>query len=70
MIKRYVVVSTWIDKETKKPVSSIAEISEGVNKSGNKYQLAQTERTERVDEAHEVGTILTFTMSRTNAAKV
>ena len=64
MQKRLVVLSYWTDKTTGKPVSSAAEISEGIGKSNDQpYAITQTDRTQLIDGTFEVGTILTFNMT-------
>ena len=60
MEKKYVVLGTWVDKETGKPVSRIAEISSGNNKSGLPYEIANTDSREQpIPGSFSVGTILT-----------
>jgi len=62
--KKYVVVGTYTDKKTKKPVSSIAEVSSGTNAEGNKYEIANTDKRERpIDGSYSVGTILNAKIS-------
>ena len=62
--KKFVVLGTYTDKKTKKKVSTIAEISSGVNAEGNNYQIANTDRRERpIDGNYPVGTILSATIS-------
>ena len=57
--KRYLVTGYWTDKNTGKPVSGIAEISEGINKNGQHYAIANTDSRETPTEgAYPVGTIL------------
>ena len=64
MEKRYLVTGHWTDKTTGKPVSGIAEISEGINKNGQPYEIANTDSRETpIDGMHPVGTILTATMN-------
>ena len=59
MEKKYLVVGNWTDKTTGKPVSGIAEISEGINKNGNPYQIVNTDSREApIAGTHPVGTIL------------
>lgn len=63
MIKRYVVTGTWVDKTTNKPMSGIAEITSGVNKQGNPYEVANTESRETpIEGSYPVGTVLTATV--------
>lgn len=62
MIKRYLVIGSWVDKTTQSPKSNLAEISEGTNKNGHKFQIADTARTMVLEEAHDVGTVLSFSM--------
>jgi len=58
----YVVLGTWVDKQTGEFRSNLAEVSKGVSKSGNRYQITQTDQTMQVDGEHDVGTILTFNL--------
>jgi len=68
--KKYVVIGTYTDKASKKPVSSIAEISSGVSKEGNRYEIASTDKRERpIDGTFRVGTILEATISFGEALK-
>ena len=68
--KKYLVVGTYTDKKTKKPVSSIAEVSSGTNAEGNKYEIANTDKRERpIDGTFRVGTILDATISFGEALK-
>jgi len=59
MIKRYLVTGYWTDKKTGKPVSTVAEITEDINKDGKPYAITNTESRETVDGTYPVGTILT-----------
>lgn len=63
MQKRYVALSTWIDKNSHIPKSSLAEIKEGKNKAGDSYQISDTNSTMIVDEHHPVGEIICYTMT-------
>lgn len=63
MTKRYLAIGSWTDKATGKPVTRLAEISSGVNKSGNPYELIDTERRETVDGTYPIGTILTASLN-------
>jgi len=65
MQKRYLVLSTWIDKQTGAPKSSIGEINEGVNKEGKPYQITNTDNTVVFDGKFQVGTVLGGTISLT-----
>lgn len=65
MDKKYLVVGSWIDKASGKPVSRIAEINSGTSKNNRPYELANTESRETVDGTYPVGTILTATMNLT-----
>ena len=62
MQKKYLTISTWVDKVTGTPKSNLAEINEGINKNGQRYAFAKTESTQTVDEFVEIGTIRTFNM--------
>ena len=57
----FVVLSTWIDKSSKQPKTSIAEVNSGTNKEGNAYQITSTDRTTTIDGTYKVGTIITGT---------
>ncbi len=60
MNKRYVVTGSWIDKTTGKPMSGIAEITKGVNKQGQPYEILNTDSREApIEGTYAVGTILT-----------
>lgn len=60
MQKRYLVTGTWTDKTTGKPVSGISEISSGQNKSGQPYEIVNTDSREKpISGSYPVGTILT-----------
>jgi hypothetical protein len=62
--KRYLVTGHWTDKNTGLPVSGIVEISSGVNKSGQPYEIANTDSREApIDGTYAVGTIIEATMS-------
>ncbi len=63
MDKRFLVTGSWIDKETGKPLTGLAEINSGINKQGNPYELADTKSREVVDGTYPIGTILTVTMT-------
>lgn len=64
MKKIYLVTGTWYDKQSGKPVSGIAEISSGVNKAGQPYEILNTDSRETpIEGAYHVGTILTATIS-------
>lgn len=63
MEKKYLVTGNWVDKETKKPMSGIAEISSGINKSGQPYEIVNTDSRENpIEGTYPVGTILTATV--------
>jgi hypothetical protein len=63
MTKRYLAISNWVDKETGEPKTSLGEITEGISKKGNGYQITDTEKTMTVNECIPVGTIVTSTMT-------
>lgn len=66
MEKRYLVTGNWTDKQTGSPVSGIAEISSGVNKAGQPYEILNTDSRENpINGTYPVGTILTATVSLT-----
>lgn len=59
MVKRYLVTGNWIDKESGKPKSGIAEVTSGVSKNGH-YEMVNTDSREKpIDGTYPVGTILT-----------
>ena len=64
MEKKYLVTGFWTDKKSGKPVSGIVEIAEGLNASGQPYQLA-TDGRESIDGSYPVGTILGGTLNLT-----
>ena len=63
MEKRFVSVGSWIDKVSGKAVTRLAEISSGLNKNGQPYELADTESRETVEGTYPVGTILAAQMT-------
>jgi hypothetical protein len=64
MQKKYLVIGNWTDKTTSKPVSGIAEITDGINKNGQFYAITNTEdREEPVDGTYPIGTILVADVS-------
>lgn len=64
IIKRYLTLSTWSDKSSGMPKSSLAEIKGGISKSsGQRYEITDTNSTIIVDEAHPVGTVISYTMT-------
>lgn len=63
MIKRYLAISTWVDKDTGVPKTTLAELSEGTGKNGKLYQISDTKSTMMIDESHPAGTILSYTMT-------
>ena len=65
MNKRYLVTGNWIDKVTGKPVSGMVEISKGVNKNGQAYEIANTDQRETTEGTYSVGTILNASISIT-----
>lgn len=62
-VKRYLAIGSWTDKATGRPVTRLAEISSGVNKSGHSYELIDTDRRETVEGTYPIGTILMANMS-------
>ena len=59
MQKKYLVTGNWTDKATGTPVSGIVEVSEGINKNGQPYAMANTDSREKpVEGTYPVGTIL------------
>lgn len=59
MQKRYLVTGNWTDKQTGSPVSGIAEISSGINKVGQPYEILNTDSREApIEGTFAVGTIL------------
>lgn len=65
MEKKYLAIGSWTDKMTGKPVTRLAEISSGVNKNGQPYELTDTDSRETVEGVYPVGTILSATMNLT-----
>lgn len=64
MEKRYLVTGSWIDKTTRKPVSGIAEVSKGISKNGQPYEVTNTDSREApIEGTYPVGTILVATVS-------
>ena len=62
--KKYIAVGNWYNKETGQPLTSIAEISEGIGKTNGKpYQITSTDSTETIDGTFPVGTILEATIT-------
>ena len=60
MTKQFLVTGTWVDKKTGTPKSGIAEISKGINKDGNAYSIAATDKREMpLDGSYPIGTIIT-----------
>lgn len=62
---RYLVIGTYISKQTGKPASSIAQITSGTSKSGNFYEICDMKSRETVDGQYKVGTLLTGSMTFT-----
>lgn len=62
MIKRYLVTGNWNDKTTNRPMSGIVEITRGINKNGQPYEIADTNSRETLEGTYAVGTILTANM--------
>ena len=63
MQKRYLVTGNWTDNQTGTPVSGIAEISSGINKSGQTYEILNTDSRETpIEGTYAVGTILIATV--------
>lgn len=63
MDKRFLVIGTWVDKSSGKPVTRLAEINAGLNKSNKPYELIDLERRETVEGTYPIGTILTAKMT-------
>lgn len=60
MKKVFLVIGNWINKTTGKPMSGIAEITKGVNKQGQPYEIVNTDSREApIEGTYAVGTILT-----------
>jgi hypothetical protein len=62
-VKRFLVTGNWVDKETLKPMSGMAEVTGGTNKNGHKYEIAATDKRETIEGTYAVGTILTASIS-------
>lgn len=67
MTKEYVVMGTYVDKQTGNPVSSIAQISSGTSKAGTFYEIADVQSRETVNGTYRVGTRLMGSMTLTVA---
>lgn len=65
MEKKYLVIGSWTDRASGQPVTRLAEISCGLNKNGQPYELADTESRETIEGTYPIGTILTATMKFT-----
>jgi hypothetical protein len=63
MTVRYLVIGTWIDKQTGEPKVKMAKISEGQNKAGAAYGFADTEKAEMSDRIAKVGDIISFELT-------
>lgn len=63
--KRYMSVGYWVDKASKKPMTRLAPIQEGVSKAGAPYGITDTENAEMVEGTIPLGTILAGTMTLT-----
>lgn len=59
MIKKYLVIGNWVDKATGKQVSRIGEISSGLNKNNQPFEMVNTDTYETVEGTYPVGTVLT-----------
>lgn len=65
MQKEYLVVSSWVDKKTGSPFSSLAEIKRGISKDGGRPYEMLSDNREIVDGTYSVGTILSGSLSLT-----
>lgn len=65
--KEYLVTGNYIDKQSGKPVSSIAPISGGISKNGQPYEIADVGSRETIEGQYPVGTRLTGTLNLTVA---
>lgn len=63
--KRFISVGYWLDKSTKKPMTRLAPIQEGISKAGAPYGITDTENAEMVEGTIPLGTILAGTMTLT-----
>lgn len=63
MKKEYNTLSSWTDKQTHTPKSSLGEIKRGTNKAGEAYEITDTNSTMIVDGFYPVGTIISYTMT-------
>ena len=64
MEKRYLITGNWLDKATNKQVSGISEITKGVIKAGQPYEILNTDSREApIEGTYPVGTILVATVS-------
>jgi hypothetical protein len=61
---RYLVVGSWIDKETGESVVNICAISEGKNKLGHPYGIVDTDNKKTMGGSSKVGDILTFELAQ------
>lgn len=59
MHKQYLVTGNWVDKVTGKPMSGISEITDGINKNGQRYAITNTDSREApIEGSFPIGTIL------------
>lgn len=62
--KRYLVTGNWHDKTTGKPTSGMSEITSGINKAGQSYEILNSDSREApIEGLYPVGTILTATVN-------
>jgi len=60
MTMRYLVIGSWIDKQTGQPKAKVAEINEGVSKAGAQYGIADVEKSKMLDTVAKVGDIIAY----------
>lgn len=65
MDKKYLVIGSWIDKTTGAPVSRIGEITGGLNKNNQPFEMVNTDTYETVEGTYPVGTVLTASFTLT-----
>lgn len=70
MDKKYVVIGSWTDKANGNPLTRIAEINSGINKSGLPYEMANTDSREIIPGTYPVGTVLVANMTFTTQENV
>ena len=57
---RFMVLSYWVDKESKEHVSSIAPVNEGVSKAGNSFGITDSQSTRIIAGRYPLGSFVEF----------